>query len=95
MFLDQVDSSAGDCREKPQVMRETLARIIDPLYRIIKPGAFVFIFTLPRLVRRMLRAENAGFRSANHMFDDLDAEPNIMLAPIRTLISNLQCEKKY
>lgn len=39
MFLDQVDSSAGDCREKPQVISETLACIIEQLYRNYKAGS--------------------------------------------------------
>lgn len=61
-FLNHLDSSDGEGQENPRELNETLALIIEQIYRIVKPGGFVLIFTAPRLVHRaMLPLENAGF----------------------------------
>ncbi len=66
-FLDQVDSRGTDCPDKARELRETLALIVEQLYRIIKSGGFVLIFITPRLVHRiMLPLENADFALHDH-----------------------------
>ncbi len=66
-FQDQVDSRGTDCLDKEKEQSETLALILEQLYRIIKPGGFVLIFITPRLVHRaMLPLEKAGFELYDH-----------------------------
>ena len=57
-FLDRSEVRHNSACE----LSDTLAPIIEQLYRIVKPGGFVLIFSAPRLVHRiMLPLEDTGF----------------------------------